>query len=93
MITSYLRGELGFRGVVITAPLDQKANTSSADPGEAAVQALEAGADMMIIRNNSGYIAARDALIEAVSSGRIAEEAVDKALSRIYTMKEAYGLL
>lgn len=87
MITDILRGELGFQGVVITADLDQKAITDHYTSGEAAVMALQAGADM--IMKPANVAEAYAAVLAAVADGTLTEERIDESLTRIYTIKMA----
>lgn len=87
MITDVLRGELGFQGVVITADMDQKAITDHYTPGEAAVMALQAGADM--IMKPANVAEAYAAVLDALTDGTLTEERIDESLTRIYTIKMA----
>ncbi|MDE6531120.1 MAG: beta-N-acetylhexosaminidase [Lachnospiraceae bacterium] len=87
MITDILRGELGFQGIVITADLDQKAITDHYTSGEAAVMALQAGADM--IMKPANVAEAYSAVLSAVADGTLTEERIDESLTRIYTIKMA----
>lgn len=87
MITDVLRGELGFQGVVITADMDQKAITAHYTSGEAAVMALQAGADM--IMKPADFAEAYAAVLAAVADGTLTEERIDESLTRIYTIKMA----
>ena len=61
------------------------------DSGEACVLALEAGADMLLLPDN--FTDAYEGVMEAIESGRLTEERIDKSLCRILTLKERYGLL
>lgn len=87
MITDVLRGELGFEGVIITAPMDQKAVTGSYNSAEAAVMALQAGADMILKPAN--FAEAYAGVMAAVADGTISEERIDESLNRIYSLKMA----
>lgn len=87
MITDILRGELGFQGVVITEDMDQKAITDHYTSGEAAVMALQAGADMVMKPANIAEAYA--AVLAAVADGTLTEERIDESLVRIYTIKMA----
>ena len=87
MITEILRGELGFQGVVITADLDQKAITDHYTSGEAAVMALQAGADM--IMKPANVAEAYSGVLSAVADGTLTEERIDESLTRIYSIKMA----
>jgi len=85
MITDVLRGELGFNGIVITDYMDKKAITDSYGAGEAAVLAIQAGADMILRPAN--FEEAYQAVLDAVNSGTISEERIDESLIRIYSLK------
>ncbi len=87
MITDVLRGELGFQGDVISADMDQKAITDHYSSGEAAVMALQAGADM--IMKPANFSEAYAAVLAAVADGTLTEERIDESLTRIYTIKMA----
>lgn len=85
VITDVLRGELGFEGVVITDALDMTAITEYYTPEEAAVMALEAGADMLLMPED--FEKAYNAVLAAVQDGTISEERIDESLDRIYRVK------
>lgn len=90
VITDTLRGELGFEGVVITDALDMSAITEYYTSEEAAVMALEAGADMLLMPED--FEAAYNAVLAAVQDGTISEERIDESLDRIYRVKCAESL-
>lgn len=90
VITDTLRGELGFEGVVITDALDMTAITEYYTPEEAAVMAIEAGADMLLMPQD--FEAAYNAVLAAVQDGTITEERIDESLDRIYRVKCAEKL-
>lgn len=85
VITDTLRGELGFQGVIITDALDMTAITDYYTPEEAAVMALEAGADMLLMPED--FEKAYTAVLAAVEEGKITEERIDESLERIYRVK------
>lgn len=85
MLTDKLRGELGFDGVVITDALEMGAITRRYGSGEAAVLALEAGADFLLCPLD--YCAAFDAVVAAVASGRIPEARIDESLRRVLKLR------
>ena len=87
MITDVLRGELGFQGVVVTEDMDQKAITDHYSSGDAAVMALQAGADMIL--KPADFAEAYAAVLAAVADGTLTEERIDESLARIYTIKMA----
>lgn len=85
VITDTLRGELGFQGVIITDALDMTAITDYYTPEEAAVMAIEAGADMLLMPED--FEKAYAAVLAAVQEGKITEERIDESLERIYRVK------
>ena len=83
----YLRG-LGFDGVILTDDLDAGAiRATGVDSAQAAVQAIEAGADMAIVENSSAYRAAVAGLEADVASGRLARARVVRSVQRILAAK------
>ena len=85
VITDILRGELGFEGVVITDALDMTAITDYYPTEDAAVMALEAGADMLLMPDD--FEKAYNAVLAAVQDGTISEERINESLDRIYRVK------
>lgn len=85
MTTQTLRESLDIDGVVITDALDAEAITENDTPEEAAVAAIEAGADMLY--RPSDLEAAYNGVLEAVQDGRITKERIYESLYRIYRVK------
>jgi beta-N-acetylhexosaminidase len=83
-----LRDRLGFTGAIISADLTATTATSGGTVGEAAVEALKAGADLLVI---PGGRAQQDeayrAVVAAVRSREIPAERVVSALRRIATLR------
>ena len=93
ILTDLLRAKMGFRGVVITDDLEMKAIADSYGLGEAAVKAIEAGCDLVLIcRNEEGQLLALDAVAQAVKEGRITEARIDQSILRILQVKEKFIL-
>ena len=91
VVTGLLREELGFYGVVFTDDLTMGAISDSYGIGEAAVLAVEAGCDVLLVCHGTDNLrAARDALLEAVSSGRISTRRLDESVYRILALKYEY---
>jgi beta-N-acetylhexosaminidase len=86
-----LRGELGFRGLVVTDALDMGGVKNAFAPGEVAVRALLAGADVLLMPPDPQ--AARDAVVAAVAAGRVPVARLDDAVHRLLAAKERLGLL
>lgn len=90
VLTSLLRDSLGFGGIVVTDALDMAAIDRRFPRGEAAVRALEAGADLLLMPPDVG--AAVQAVAAAVQSGRISMARLDSSVLRILRLKEELGL-
>lgn len=94
IITSLLRGELGYDGVVMTDDMNMKAITDRYGAGPAAVMAVEAGADVLVsVAPATTQEAMIDAVLAAVRRGQLSEERVDESVRRILALKARYGLL
>lgn len=87
VVTGILRNELGFDGVIITDALNMKAIADYKAADEAAVQALKAGCDMLLMPED--FEMAYNGVLQAVRDGVISEERIDDALRRIYRIKYA----
>lgn len=88
-----LRQDLGFEGVVITDDLSMKGANGGDPPARAAVRAVKAGADMMIISSPPQEQAdAYDAVVEAVKSGEISREQIRRSVERVLEVKESYPI-
>lgn len=85
MITEILRGQLGFQGIIITDAMNMGAITEYYTSEEAAVKALQAGVDMILMPED--FEAAYNGLLTAVQEGTISEERINESLKRIYRIK------
>lgn len=85
MITEILRGQLGYEGVVITDAMNMTAITDYYTADEAAVKALQAGADMILMPED--YETAYNGVLEAVNNGTLTEERINESLRRIFRVK------
>ena len=93
VVTGLLREELGFAGAVLTDDLTMGAVTQSYGLGEAAVLAVEAGCDILLVCHGPDSVpAVRTALLEAAASGRITAERLDESVYRILRLKTEYAL-
>ena len=93
VVTGLLREEMDFDGVVCTDDLTMGAVSNTYGMGEAAVLAVEAGCDLLLVCHGADNLtAARDALMEAADSGRISPERLDESVKRILSLKVEYGL-
>ena len=80
VLTGLLRQELGFNGLVVTDALMMEAISANYGPGEAAVLALEAGADLVLMPADAD--AAIAALVAAVQGGRLSRERLEASAQR-----------
>lgn len=85
MIQDVLRNTLGFNGVVMTDYLNESAVTEKFTPAEAAVAAIQAGAD--IILEPADYREAYEGVLQALSDGTITKERIHESVYRIYRVK------
>jgi beta-N-acetylhexosaminidase len=92
--TRVLRSQLGFEGVALTDDLAYPAISALYPVGEAAVAAVRAGADMLVISGPAGdQLTAYAAVLRAARSGRIPRARLDRAVGRILVAKRNYGLI
>ncbi|MCG5458609.1 glycoside hydrolase family 3 [Micromonospora sp. PSH03] len=84
LLTDVLRGQLGFQGVVITDGMNMPPAMRWA-PGEAAVRALNAGNDLILMTPNVGQ--AYDGLLAALRGGSLTRTRLVEAVTRVLTMK------
>jgi beta-N-acetylhexosaminidase len=91
--TGLLRDQLGFEGVAVTDDLGAGAIRATHPIPRAAVEAINAGADLVLIGGPSGQPAAREALLAAVETGEIPPERIDQAAGRVLELKRRLGLL
>ena len=89
MITDILRGEMGFDGMVITDALNMGAITAQYSSSEAAVAALNAGADMLLMPED--FQSAYKGVLSAVESGTVSEARIDESVRRILEVKVSLG--
>ena len=85
-----LREDLNFSGIVMTDDLAMDAVKSYVENGEAAVQAVLAGNDMII---SSDFASQKQEILKAIKEKKINEDIINKAVRRILSMKIAYGII
>lgn len=91
ILTGILREELKFEGVIFTDSMAMHAIAKRYGVAEAAVMAIEAGADIILACGPfTDHIKSCQGLLEAVASGRITEERIDQSLGRIFKLKQKY---
>jgi beta-N-acetylhexosaminidase len=90
ILTGLLRGEMGFKGIVVTDALEMGGIAQGYSSGEAAVLALEAGADALVMPPDPE--AAVKAVLAAIQSGRLTRARIDESVARLLAAKERMGL-
>ncbi len=90
ILTGLLRGGMKFRGLIITDAMEMGGVASLFAPGEAAVRAVEAGADVLLMPPVPD--AAIAALEDAIGNGRVSVARIDESVRRILGAKARLGL-
>jgi len=91
IVNHLLRRELGFNGVIMTDAMNMAAITKFAPPDEAAVDAIRAGCDIVLMPQD--VPAVYRALLAAVRDGSIPERRLDESVRRILALKERMHIL
>ena len=87
IITGVLRRQLGYDGIVITDAMNMSAISEYYTADEAAIKALKAGADMILMPED--FVTAYEGVIAAVKDGTIDENRINDSLKRVYRVKYA----
>ena len=89
IVTDLLIDELGYKGIIITDALNMGAVSQQYSSAQAAVKALNAGVDMLLMP--ADFNAAYQGVLAAVQSGEISEERIDESVEKI--LKTKIGML
>jgi beta-N-acetylhexosaminidase len=92
IVSDLLEKQLGFHGIIVTDALDMAGLTRlfADNIGRAAVEAFKAGNDLLLIP--ADYPASYDAMLQAVQSGEISRERLDRSVLKILEAKASLGL-
>ena len=92
VVQAILREELGYQGVILSDDLEMKAVSARTPVPIAAVQAINAGCDGVLICSGDVELQATtlEALVKAVEGGEIRQARVDEALVRLRRAKERF---
>ena len=90
LLTDLLRNDLGFNGVILTDASIMVGLTSALPRERQMVKAITAGCDMILFSDDPNGDLMR--LVKAVADGRLSQERVDEAVTRILALKAALGL-
>ena len=96
-LTSMLRKQLGYRGVIITDDLDMGAIRKSFKLKDAIIMALAAGNDLLLLSNSLKYDAdlapkAVNWITSAVKEGRLTKEQIAASHARVMRLKQSVAL-
>jgi beta-N-acetylhexosaminidase len=90
ILTDLLRHEMGFKGLVITDALEMGGIAQGFNSADAAVRAIEAGADALLMPADPE--AAIRGVVAAVESGRITRQRIRESVVNLLAAKERVGL-
>lgn len=90
IVTDILKDRLGFNGLIFTDAMDMKGVTKFFPDGEADLQAIIAGVDVLELSENSGR--AIRMVMEAIESGRIDQASIDERVKKVLASKYWLGL-
>lgn len=85
MLTDLLRIQMGYEGIIITDAMNMGAVTGQYPADQAAVAAIEAGADLVLMPEE--FDRAYQGVLQAILSGTVSEERVNESLRRILKVK------
>jgi len=91
ILTDILRGELGYKGVIITDSLGMQGVRDKYGDAEVAVRAVLAGVDSLLM--TPAMDASYNAVLAAVDNGRISQQRLDQSVARILLLKLKQGIL
>lgn len=90
VLTDLLRTDMGFEGLIVTDAMEMGGITRDRWSGQAAIEALAAGADMILLPPNPR--SAHAAMVRAVRRGDLSRERLDEAVRKVLTAKARLGL-
>jgi beta-N-acetylhexosaminidase len=91
ILTGLMREEMGFKGVIVTDAMNMGAIADHFGPVDAAIRAVKAGADILLMP--VGIEAVANGIYDAVASGDISEDRLEQSVERILTLKLNRGVV
>ena len=93
VVTTLLRDELGYKGVIVADDLEMKAVSANWPYAISAVLAAAAGCDILpVCEHEDAQVAVIEALVRAEESGDLRKRDIDDSLLRIEAMIDKYTL-
>ena len=90
VLTGLLRGEMGFKGIIISDAMDMRGVLDQFGAAEATKRGIAAGIDILI--QPSDVAQTIDAVVAGVSEGRYTEARLDSSVRRVLETKRRLGL-
>jgi beta-N-acetylhexosaminidase len=90
VLTGLLRETIGFKGLIVTDAMEMGGITTRFWTGQAAVRALQAGADMLLLPPDTNV--AIQEVVRAVKRGDLSEERINQSVRRVLEAKTKLGL-
>lgn len=91
IISGILKGQLGFSGIVISDDMYMEAISKNYSAEDAAVQAILAGSDMLIVKLN--FAPAWQGVYDAVQGGTISQDRLNESVLKILELKIKRGII
>ena len=85
VITDILRKDIGYNGIIVSDSLQMGAIIKKYSAGDAAINAVKAGVDMVLMPNN--FSEAYNAVLKEVKQGGISKARIDESVTRIVRTK------
>lgn len=85
IITQNLRMDMGYDGIIMTDPMNEKFITEHYTSGEASVEALKAGVDVILLPED--FSSAYEGILEAIEDGALSEQRINESVRRIISTK------
>jgi len=90
VLTGVLREEMKFKNIIVTDAMDMQGLAKMFNPGEAAVRALDAGADVLLMPLNPEAVIR--AVVSAIEGGRLKQARIDESVMRVLEAKVHVGI-
>jgi beta-N-acetylhexosaminidase len=90
ILTKLARQDMGFSGLLITDAFEMKGLNAASEQTQAALQAVMAGADMIMSPENPQQL--HGVLLEAIRNNEQVKASFERSVARIISVKQNYGL-
>lgn len=90
IVTTWLKGEIGFEGIIITDSFSMGAVCNEYSDKEAVISAIKAGCDMILMPENIEKV--HDIVSDAVKAGEIEEDRINESVKKILLKKDIIRL-